>query len=99
MMFERSNKVTNVGKAKFTELVLDVFQLLTLEKLHYAIVRIIKQVTRQEGLASIKGNQRDLRIKHAIHLLHNQPFSLLDRFPTLSICNKMVVNTKMNCHS
>jgi len=52
----RSLCVTNVGKAKFIELVLDVFQLLTLEKLHYAIVRIIKQVTRQEGLASIKAS-------------------------------------------
>jgi len=55
-MFERSNKVMNIGGAKFIELVLDVFQLLTLEKLHYAIVRIIKQVTCQEGPASIKGN-------------------------------------------
>jgi hypothetical protein len=85
MMFERSKKVTNIGKAKFTELVLDVFQLLTLEKLHYAIVRIIKQVTHQKGLANTKGNQRDLHIKHAIHLLCNQPSSLLDKFSTLSI--------------
>jgi hypothetical protein len=42
MMLERSNKVMNIGRAKFIKLVLDVFQLLTLEELHYAIARIIK---------------------------------------------------------
>jgi hypothetical protein len=56
MMFERSNKVTNVGRIKFMELVLDVLQLLTLEEFHYAIAKIIKQVTPQEGLANIEGN-------------------------------------------
>jgi hypothetical protein len=56
MTLERSNKVMNVGKAKFIELVLDVLQLFTFEELHCAIARIIKQVTCQEVLASIKGN-------------------------------------------
>jgi hypothetical protein len=99
MMFERSNKVTNIGRAKFTKLVLDVLQLFTFEKLHYAVARIIKQITRQESLTSTKGNQRDLCIKHAIHLLCGQPSSLLDRLSTLSIHNKMVVNIKMNYRS
>jgi hypothetical protein len=52
MTLENNNKAMNIGRAKFIELVLDVFQLLTLEKLHCAITKIIKQVTRQEGLAS-----------------------------------------------
>ncbi len=47
-MVERSNKVMNVGRAKFIELVLDVLQLLTLEELHYAITKIIKEVTCQK---------------------------------------------------
>jgi hypothetical protein len=42
MMLERSNKVMNVGRVKFTELVLDVLQLLTFKEFHYAIARIIK---------------------------------------------------------
>jgi hypothetical protein len=46
MTFERNNKVTNIGRFKFTELVMDVFQLLTLEELQYSIARIIKQVIR-----------------------------------------------------
>jgi hypothetical protein len=54
MMLERRNKVTNIGKAKFTKLVLDMFQLLTLKELHYAIARIIKQVICQEGLVGIE---------------------------------------------
>jgi hypothetical protein len=41
-MLERNNKVMNVGKVQFIELVLDVFQLLTFEELHCAIVTIIK---------------------------------------------------------
>jgi hypothetical protein len=38
MMFERNNKVMNVRRAKFTELVLDVLQLLIFKKFHYAII-------------------------------------------------------------
>ncbi len=98
MTLERSYKVMNVGGAKFTKLVLDVFQLLTLDELHCAITRIIKQITHQEGLASTKGNRKDLCIGCAIHLLYNQPSSLLNKLSTFSIRNKMVVNTKMNCH-
>jgi hypothetical protein len=45
----------NIEKIKFKKLVLDVLQLFSLEELHYAIARIIKQVTRQ-GLAIIEGN-------------------------------------------
>ncbi len=99
MTLERSNKVTNVGRIKFTKLVLDVLQLFTLEELHCAIIIIIKQVTHQEGFVSTKGNQRDIYIKHVINLFCNQPSNLLDSLPTLSIHNKMVVNTKMNCCS
>ncbi len=98
-MFERSNKVTNVGRVQFTKLVLDIFQLLTFEELQYAITRIMKQVTHQEGLVSTKGNHLDLCIRHAIHLLCDQPSSLLNKLLTLSIRNMMVVNTKMNRHS
>jgi len=99
MMLERNNKVTNVGTVKFTKLVLDVFQLLTFEELHCAIIRIIKQVTCQEGIGSTEGNQRDLCIRCAINLFCDQPSSLFDWFLTLSIHNKMVMNTKMNCRS
>jgi hypothetical protein len=42
MTLEKSNKVTNVGRAKFIKLVVDLFQLLTLEEFHCAIIRIIK---------------------------------------------------------
>jgi hypothetical protein len=45
MTLKRNNKVTNVGRAKFIELVINVLQLFTLEELHYAIARFIKQVT------------------------------------------------------
>jgi hypothetical protein len=55
MTLEKSNKVTNIGKIKFKRLVLDVLQLFSLEELHYAIARIIKQLTHQ-GLANIEGN-------------------------------------------
>jgi len=99
MMLERNNKVTNVGRVKFTKLVLDVFQLLTLEKLHCAIIRIIKHVTCQEGLGSTEGNQRDICIRRAINFFCDQPSSLLNRLSTFSIRNKMVMNTKMNCCS
>jgi hypothetical protein len=51
-MLERSNKVTNVGRTQFIKLVLDVLQLLTVEKFHYAIIAIIKQMPSQEGLTS-----------------------------------------------
>ncbi len=40
-MFERSNKVMNVGRAHLIEVILDVLQLLTIENLHYAIATII----------------------------------------------------------
>ncbi len=59
-MFERNNKVTNFRRAKFIELVLDVFQLLIFKKLHCAITRIIEQVTHQKGFISTKGNQKFL---------------------------------------
>ncbi len=71
----------NVGRAEFIELVLYVLQVLTLEEFHYVIVRIIKQLTCQEGLVSTEGNYLDLCIKHAIHLLYDQPSSLLDKLP------------------
>jgi hypothetical protein len=54
MTFERSNKVTNVKRTKFIELVLNVFQLLTLKKLYYAITRIIKQVTCHKVLLALR---------------------------------------------
>jgi hypothetical protein len=76
-----------------------VLQLLTLEEFHRAIARIIKDVTRQEGLASIEGNRKDIYIRRVINLLYNRPFSFFDQLLTLSIHNKMVVNTKMNCFS
>jgi hypothetical protein len=76
-----------------------VLQLLTLEEFHYAIARIIKQIICQEGLTSTKGNHRDVYIGLAIHLLCDQPSSLLNRLSTFSIYKRMVVNTKMNCHS
>ncbi len=60
MTLERSNKVMNVGRVKFTNLVPDVLQLLTLDELHCAITKIIKQVTHQECLASTKGNRKNL---------------------------------------
>ncbi len=86
-------------KKKFIELVLDVLQLLTFKKLQYAIPKIIKQVTCQESLASTKGNQKDLCIRHAIKLFYDQPSSLFNQLLTLSIRNMMVVSTKMNHHS
>jgi hypothetical protein len=52
MMLGKSNEVTNVGKAQFTKLVLDVLQLLTFEKLYYAIIIIIEQMPSQEGLVN-----------------------------------------------
>jgi hypothetical protein len=52
-MFERSNKVTNVGKVQFTQLFLDMLQLFTLEEFQYVILIIMKQVTCQEGLRVI----------------------------------------------
>jgi hypothetical protein len=99
MMLEKNNKVINVGRAKFIELVLDVLQLLTLEELHCAITRIIKQIIHQEGLASTEGHQKDLCIRRAINLFYDQPSNLFNHFPTLPIRNRMVVNTKMNHHS
>ncbi len=82
MTLQRSNKVTNVGRIKFTELVLDLLQLLTLEELHYAIPRIIKQVICQEGHVGTEGNRKDFCIRCAIHLLCDQPSSLLNKLPT-----------------
>jgi hypothetical protein len=98
MTLERSNKVTNVERDKFTKLILDLLQLLTLEEIPYAILRIIKQVTWQEGIINIERNGRIFCIMSAIHLLCDRPFNLLDKLLTLSICNKMVENTKMNHH-
>jgi hypothetical protein len=43
MMLERSNKVTNVGRVEFTELVLDLLQLFTFEKLHFTIEHMLNQ--------------------------------------------------------
>ncbi len=91
-----SNKVTNVGRAQFTKLVLNMLQLFTLEEFHYVIIRIMKQVPCQEGLVSMEGNGKNLCIMCVIHLLCDQPSSLFDRLPTFSIYNKMVVNTKMS---
>jgi hypothetical protein len=51
-MFERSNEVTNVGRAQFTKLVLNMLQLLTFKKLRYAITTIIEQMPNQEGVVS-----------------------------------------------
>jgi hypothetical protein len=99
MMFETNNKVKNVGRAQFTKLVLDVFQLLTFEKLHYAIAIIIEQMPSQKGIASIEGNYKCLCIMRANGLLYNQPFSLVQRFLTLAICNRMIMYPKMNCCS
>ncbi len=96
MTLERNNKVTNIGRTEFTELVQDVLQVLTLEEFHYIIAIIIKQITCQEGLVSTQGNCIDLYIKCVIHLLYDQPSNVLNKLPTLSIHNKMVVNTKMN---
>jgi hypothetical protein len=41
-MLERSNGVMNIGRAQFIELVLDLLQLLTFEKLHFTIAIIIE---------------------------------------------------------
>ncbi len=77
MMFERSNKVTNVGRAQFTKLVLDVLQLFTFEKLHCAIAIIIEQMPSQKGIASTEENCRCLYIMCANGLLYNQLSSLI----------------------
>ncbi len=98
-MLERSKKVTNFGRAKFTELVLDLLQLLTFEKLHFNIATIIEQMFSQEGFASTQGNCRHLHIRHANDLIYNRTFSVLQKFLALPIHNKMVVYTKMNCSS
>jgi hypothetical protein len=66
----------NIGRIKFTKFVLNVFQLLTLEELHCAIDKIMKQVTCQEGFTNTKGNHKDLYIRCAIHLFYEQPFNL-----------------------
>jgi hypothetical protein len=42
IMFEKNNKVMNIGRAQSTNLVLDLLQLLTFEKLHFTIATIIK---------------------------------------------------------
>jgi hypothetical protein len=41
-MFEKNNKITNVRRAQFTKLVLDLLQLFTFEKLHFTIATIIE---------------------------------------------------------
>ncbi len=69
MVLEKSNKVTNVGRVKFIELILDLFHVLTLEELHYAIPRITKRITRQKGIISIEGNLKKICIRHAKKVL------------------------------
>jgi hypothetical protein len=96
MMFEINNKVLNVGRSKFTKLVLDVLQLLTLEKLHYAITKIIHQIICQKDLTSIKGNSKDLCIRHVINLFSNQPSSLLDQLSTLTSRKPFFFNQKFS---
>jgi hypothetical protein len=98
-MLEKNNKVTNIGRVQFTEIVLDLPHLPTFEKLHFTITTIIKQMPSQESLTSTGENRRHLHIRHAINLLYNQPSSLLQRFPSLAIRNKMVLYPKMNCCS
>jgi hypothetical protein len=51
-MPERTNEVTNVGRVQFIDFVLDLFQLLTFEKLHFTIVTFIEHMLNQKGLAS-----------------------------------------------
>ncbi len=68
-MLEKNNKVMNVGRVKFTELVLDLLQLLTFEELHYSTPIIIKQVTCQEGITSTKGIFKKNCIKRANKVL------------------------------
>ncbi len=97
-MLEKKNEVTNVGKVQFIELVLDLLQLLTFEKLHFTITTTIEQMFNQKGLASTWGNHKHLYIRHANDLPYNQPSSLLRTLHALTIHNKMVVYLKMNCH-
>ncbi len=98
-MLERSNEVINVRKAPFTKLVLDVFQLFNVDKLHYAIVTIIEQMPGQESFTNTQGNCKYLYIRCMIHLLYDQPSSVVHKLPALSIHNKMFVVPKMNCYS
>jgi hypothetical protein len=42
IMFESNNQVTNVGRIQFWELVLDLFQLFVIQKLHNVITIITK---------------------------------------------------------
>ncbi len=95
-MLERSNEVTNFGEVPLTKLVLDVFQLLTIEKLYYAIIIIIEQMSSQKTLASTQGNCIYRRIRCMIHLLYNQPSSVVHKLLALSIHNKVFVGPKMN---
>ncbi len=44
MMFEWSNKVTNIWRVQFNEFVLDVFQLFALQKFHVVAIVIIEQM-------------------------------------------------------
>jgi hypothetical protein len=97
MMLERINEVTNVGRPQFVELVLDVLQLLTFEKLHYAIAKIIEHMPNQ-GLAITKGNHKCFRIRHVNDLLCDQPSSLVQKLLAFSIRNKMIMYPKMNPH-
>ncbi len=99
MMLEKNNKVMNFGRVKFTKLVLDLLQLLIFEKLYFNIATIIEHMFSQEGFTSTQGNRKHLHIRHANDLICNRPFSVLQKFLTLPIHNKMVVYAKMNCSS
>jgi hypothetical protein len=55
-MLEKSNEVINVGEAPFTKLFLDVFELFTVDRFHYAIVTIIEQMPGQESFTTTHRN-------------------------------------------
>jgi hypothetical protein len=98
MMLEQ-NKIMNIWRVQFNELVLDLFQLFTLKKLKVVSIIVSEQIFSQEIFARAQGNHKCFCIRCLVDLLFNQHFHFFHNFFTLTISNKVEMHTTVNHHS
>jgi hypothetical protein len=77
MMFERHNKVSNIWQAQNKEFVLNLIELIAIEKLEVVVTTVIEHILSQEGFTNVQRDGECFGIRHSIDFFFDQLFNLI----------------------
>ncbi len=99
MMLKQSNKVAYIQQTQDNEFVLNFFKLMAFKNLTTIITTINEQMLNKEGFIGTQKDGRYFGIKCLVNLLLYQLFTLIHILSLPTICNKVKMQTKVNCNS